>query len=51
MVKDLILPGSCWNKELILADFDADDASHILLLPLSYRQVPDRLIWHYDSKG
>ncbi|XP_062012636.1 uncharacterized protein LOC133729168 [Rosa rugosa] len=50
-VHKLILPSGTWDRDLIVAQFDPDDAALILSIPLSNRQVQDRLIWHYDAKG
>ncbi|XP_024200592.1 uncharacterized protein LOC112203927 [Rosa chinensis] len=50
-VSDLLLPGFSWNLALINQYFVADDVDLILSMPLSQRDVPDRLTWHYDKKG
>ncbi|XP_062014459.1 uncharacterized protein LOC133730987 [Rosa rugosa] len=50
-VADLLLPGGKWNHQTILEVFDHEDASLILSIPLSHRVIPDRLVWHFDSKG
>lgn len=51
MVKDIILSDLSWNRDFIIDCFEVDDAALILSIPLSTRRVPDRLIWHYDTKG
>ncbi|XP_061993305.1 uncharacterized protein LOC133711157 [Rosa rugosa] len=40
-----------WNRELIAANFDDDDATLIYSIPLSINRVPDRYVWHFDKKG
>ncbi|XP_024196088.1 uncharacterized protein LOC112199282 [Rosa chinensis] len=50
-VSALLLPGFSWNLALINQYFVADDVDLILSMPLSQRDVPDRLTWHYDKKG
>lgn len=39
-----------WDQEVVMAKFQRTNAEAILRIPLSHRQVPDRLFWlHYKS--
>ncbi|XP_024190017.1 uncharacterized protein LOC112193983 [Rosa chinensis] len=50
-VADLLLPGFTWNQVLINQYFAPEDVDLILSMSRSQRDVPDRLIWHYDKRG
>ena len=50
-VSDFILSDRTWNKVRLLEVFQPCDVEIILAIPLSSRSIPDKLIWHYDSKG
>lgn len=50
-VNELKCSDNSWNVPLIQSTFDPIDAVAILQIPVSMRSLPDRLIWHYNSKG
>ena len=51
-VSELIDPDlKWWRRDLILAHFHKDDAEAILRLPLSYRHVPNAIVWLHNKKG
>ncbi|XP_024199277.1 uncharacterized protein LOC112202498 [Rosa chinensis] len=50
-VADLLLLGFTWNQVLINQYFAPEDVDLILSISLSHRDIPDRLIWHYDKRG
>lgn len=51
-VSDLInIDSGTWNEALLASNFTQEDCLLIKSIPLSIRLPPNRLIWHYDSKG
>ncbi|KAM1236381.1 hypothetical protein ACFX2I_037400 [Malus domestica] len=38
-----------WRTDLLSEFFSSDEVSLILSLPISFRALEDRLVWHYDK--
>ncbi|XP_062007626.1 uncharacterized protein LOC133724796 [Rosa rugosa] len=50
-VSDLLSTTGVWNEALIRRLFGREEAEIILNIPLSCRNIPDRLIWKLERKG
>ena len=51
MVADFITADRVWDLSALQEHFEPVDVGVIVSIPLSSRIVPDKLVWHYDSKG
>ena len=52
LVSDLIShENKLWRVDLLPSLFDAEEVRLISSIPLSFRGVPDRIMWHYDRTG
>ncbi|XP_058752756.1 uncharacterized protein LOC131625935 [Vicia villosa] len=40
-----------WRTDLMRQTFEADEAEHILGIPLSRRNVVDKQVWHHEKSG
>ncbi|CAN1164805.1 hypothetical protein LINPERHAP2_LOCUS25784 [Linum perenne] len=50
-VRDLLIPGWYWVRDLVRGLFEQGDAEEILNIPLGIGGDLDKLIWHFESKG
>jgi hypothetical protein len=51
-VEDLIDPvDRCWKTDLRKSTFMTADTEHMMSIPLSFQNVDDKIVWHYDKKG
>ena len=40
-----------WDRELIWQNFHHEDAEAILRVPLSFRDIPDTVVWSDEKSG
>lgn len=50
-VSDLMTASGQWNENLLHHIFSWEEASLISEIPVGQRNLPDRLIWHYEKSG
>lgn len=41
----------CRKRELVMNHFEFDDAKAVLSIPISGRQVEEKIIWHHEKYG